>query len=95
MEYPDTELLFHPFSAWIRELWNNREWLRLLMKPRNTEDDASKKKKKPTGKVAKKPAAKKAGKVATKKPSGLKTKSGKEGSRGKVAGKAAKKAAAR
>ena len=74
MEHPDTELPFHPFSSFSRELWNNRDSLRLLMKPRIDDDVITKK---PADKVAKKPAGKEAkkpaGKVA-KKPAGKVTK---------------------
>ena len=52
-DYPDAEIPFPPVSSFVRELWNNRDQLRSLMKPRKYDVT-----KKPAGKVTKKPAGK-------------------------------------
>ena len=68
MQHPDSEILFPPYSSFTRDLWNNRDSLRLLIKPRNLTNKPANKKKKATGKVTKKPAGKT--NEVTKKPAG-------------------------
>ena len=55
MQSPDAALLFAPYSDFTREMWNNRDTLRSLMKPREKKNDVITKK--PAGKIAKKPAS--------------------------------------
>ena len=58
-DYPDAEILFPPVSSFAWELWNKRDQLRSLMKPRKYTTDTKKHRtKKPAGKVTKKPAGK-------------------------------------
>ena len=66
---PDGDLLFYPYSAFIRELYNNASQLRQLMKPRLDSWDACKKKP-ATKQMKKKPAkAKKQSKTNQRKKS--------------------------
>ena len=60
MQSPDAALLFAPYSDFTREMWNNRDTLRSLMKPRENYYDVITKK--PAGKIAKKPASNKGAK---------------------------------
>ena len=61
--WPDTDLLFPPYSSFIRELYNNATSLRQLTKPRHDGQEKQKKlaRKKPAMKkpAKKKPAKKK------------------------------------
>ena len=62
-QYPDTDILFEPINGFVRELFNNRDQLRSLMKPRMPmvwKKPAGKKKTAGKGKkpVMKKPAGK-------------------------------------
>ena len=67
---PDGDLLFYPYSAFIRELYNNASQLRLLMKPRRLDSSLPKPRAPARKQMKKKPAkAKKQSKTNQRKKS--------------------------